>query len=578
MKTNLLTIGLIIVLILTDLTIIIAQVSPVPMGRASNIFTIIRTEQNQVYANDDLDMVAFIHRQDVTIWGGGDANNGRLRYDISIDGGATFSNDIGVLNNTYSLPARYPQMTGFNLTGSTDPLEQRLVWDAPTITPLSDWEAPVSGLSEITTSNPVTSTENYLNPTIPTFLGSGLCQGLPGEFWSFDRSYNNGIVDNDSLYLQKGTYNAMTQDIDWEIYEWIKPNHNTSFNGQNQVAATNIAFSPDGMTGWAVFLGDLFGGPDLTFNPVVIYTIDGGVTWSAPVEVDLSSVNLLTNSDCEPTTIPEVLMTTVDGNGDPIGSGIPTATFDVDITVDANGKPHMFFIVGNASTVAAPVPGYSVFSGLEKLAIDLFTEDNGLTWNAHKVSPIYTFRTPSIGAPPNQLTMDNHPQIARSPDGTQIFYSWADTDTTTIGGTATNSNPNLRIASLRTTDNFATCPKWVTLGDFIWDGNALWPTMAPEVMIADDGTFQLPVVIGQLLTGDTGAPIQFWYFGNDATISDSEYIASMTRLNVDTCTISCFEEPIPTLSQWGIIILTLLFLVIGTLSMMHLPYRRQVEN
>ena len=70
-------------------------VLPVAMGRASNAYSAVTTEQNQVYANDANDQVVFIHRQDVSVWGGGGNASGKLRYDISTDGGATFSNDIG---------------------------------------------------------------------------------------------------------------------------------------------------------------------------------------------------------------------------------------------------------------------------------------------------------------------------------------------------------------------------------------------------------------------------------------------------------------------------------------------------
>lgn len=528
---------LIIVFLSFFSNLIFTQVSPVQLGRASNIFSILRPEQNQVWADDELNMVSFIHRQDVTIWGGGSAESGKLRYDISTDGGLTFSNDIGVLNSIYTSPARYPQMTGFNLTGSSNPLDQKLIWDAPTLNPMGDWNAPVQGVADITTLNPVSSTENYFPEPVSTYLGSGLTQGLPGEFWSFDVSYNVPGGLNDSLYLQKGIFNPGTQDVDWEIYEWIKPVHNLSFDGTPKVASKNIAFSPDGSVGWAAFLGDLVGGPDSTFNPIFIPSFDGGVTWGNPIEVDLSTVDYITNSDCDPKTIPDVLREVfTDNMGQPLSTGRPTCTFEFDMTVDENGNPHMFVVVGSASTIGSPTPAYSVFSGLVKIALDIYSEDGGATWKAFKVAPIYTFRSPTIGTTPNSVTHDNFPQISRTPDGSHIFYSWVDTDTSALMTiSSTNTNPNLRTAGLQVATGLATCPNWVTQGDLVWDGNALFPTMAPEVLVSDDGlSFNLPIVMAQYVAPPSD-PVRFWYFGNDAVIENNDFNVNVTAFDVNDC-------------------------------------------
>ena len=182
-------------------------VSPVELGRASNAFTILRTEQNQVYANDSLDMVSFIHRHDVTIYGGGSAQNGKYRYDISTDGGATFTNDQGVLNNTYTRPARYPNITMYNPAGNSNPLMGNMVYSGPTLDPSPSWDGHVTGVSDVTTGGTTTGTENYNFIGMQTLLPGGLCQGLPGEFWTVDFQYD-GTNTLDSLFVYKGTWNS----------------------------------------------------------------------------------------------------------------------------------------------------------------------------------------------------------------------------------------------------------------------------------------------------------------------------------------------------------------------------------
>ena len=67
-----------------------AQLNPIQLGSASNVFTVYRENQNQVYADNETGLVAFIHRQDIFTHGGTTFDNGRLRFDISFDKGLSF--------------------------------------------------------------------------------------------------------------------------------------------------------------------------------------------------------------------------------------------------------------------------------------------------------------------------------------------------------------------------------------------------------------------------------------------------------------------------------------------------------
>ena len=504
-----------------------AQINTVELGRASNVYTALRTEQNQVYANDASGTVAFIHRQDVTIWGGGSAASGRLRYDISTDGGASFTNDVGVLNAAYTYSARYPQLTG----GANG-----LVWAAPTLVS-GGWDGMVAGLSNGTASSgTMTTTENYVLNGENTNLQGGLCPGLPGEYWTTDRAYS-GTLAMDSVHIYKGTYNSGTNDVDWALHKGIFLNPYLGFDGVSRFRSPITAFSPDGMDGWVGLVGDMIGGSDTTYNPIFIHSSDGGATWGAPMEVDLRTVNYLSDST---SIMDELKYLWVNASQNPLSSGKPTCTFNFDLAVDAQGNPHMFVVVGSASTINNPAAAYTVYSSLVKLAIDVFSEDGGLTWNAVKVAPIYTFRG-EFGTPDATtgllLEMDNHTQISRTANGSHVFYSWVDSDTTVVGfGESDNLAPNLRIAGRRTADGFMTCPTWITLNDPVWDGRALWPSMAPEVL-TDGSTYKLPIVIPNMFTNNQVEPCQFHYFGNDATLNEADFIAHSSLLDSDHCTI-----------------------------------------
>ncbi|MCF8465227.1 MAG: T9SS type A sorting domain-containing protein [Flavobacteriales bacterium] len=518
--------------------IIVAQVNPVQIGRASNAETILRLQQNQVAVHHESNSVLFIHQQDVTIYGGGGTENGKLRYDLSTDGGATFTTDIGALQTAYTNYARFPMATFFGT--DVNPFNNKLVWTAPTNRfPTPGWVGIVAGVSDVAASSPVTSTEHYVFDPDPTYNVGGLCEGLPGEFWMTEMMYDGSTVQ-DSVQIYKGTYNSITEDVDWVLHVRKYMEHDLDFDGTPHMEAPNIAFSPDGMTGWIALVGDLEVGHEFTYNPIFLKSSDGGATWSDPMEVDLSNVNFLSPGTLED----ELKALWVDINGDPLSSGIPTCAYDFDITVDANGAPHMFVVIGSASTAANPTPDYSFQPNLAKLAVDITTADGGNTWSMHKVSPVYTFRGDfGIGIP---ISMDNHTQVSRTESGSHIFYSWVDSDTAAFTGSmngigfgeSTNLAPNLRMAGNRVADGYVTCPKWVTDGDLIWEGRVLFPTMAPEAITDNTGfqaAYRLPIVVLEMLTNNTDEPCQFWYFGNDATFVESDFYGKPDWINTDDC-------------------------------------------
>lgn len=519
-------------------SIALAQVNPVQMGRASNALTILHPQQNQVAVHHESNSVLFIHQQDVTIYGGGGTENGKFRYDLSTDGGATFTNDIGALQQIYTNYGRFPMATFYG--GSSNAFSNKLVWTASTNKfPTPGWIGMVTGVSDIALSGPVSGTEHYLFDADPTYNVGGLCEGLPGEFWMTEMMYDGSTIQ-DSVQIYKGTYNPVTEDVDWVLHSRKYMVYDLDFDGTPHMEAPNMAFSPDGMTGWIALVGDLEVGHEFTYNPIFLKSTDGGATWSDPIEVDLSNTNFLSLGTLEY----ELKALWVDMNGDPLSSGIPTCAYDFDITVDANGAPHMFVVIGSASTAANPTPDYSFQQDLAKLAVDITTADGGNTWSMHKVSPVYTFRGDfGIG---NSISMDNHTQVSRTESGSHIFYSWVDSDTAAVTGSmngigfseSDNLAPNLRIAGNRVTDGYVTCPKWITDGDLIWEGRVLFPTMAPEAITDNTGfqvAYKLPIVALEMLTNNADDPCQFWYFGNDATFVESDFYGKPDWINTDDC-------------------------------------------
>ncbi len=524
-----------------------ATVNPIQLGRSSNMYSGIRVQQNQVFADDDLGLIAFVHRQDVNVWGGGNANSGKFRYDISVDGGSNFTTEIGILNPVYTSQSRYPSITGANPDNVTNPFNTYLAYSGATLNSLPQWDEHVTGLASVSFSSPVQTTENYNFTASQTFIPGGLCQGQANEFWTVESQYD-GLSFPGDIYLYKGEYNSASVDIIWSRHDTISPLHYTGYDGTPTLLGPNISFSPNGNTGWMAWIGDLVGGPDSTLQPIFLKTTDGGNTWGNPIEVDLNADPLVAG-------YLKALWTQVDlvtGDTVPVSTGRATCFSDYDITVDMNGNPHMAVVIGSAAIYDNPEPGYIYYPGLAKFLADVWSPDGGLTWKITYISPVLTFR--GIFGNPNQIFMENYCQISRTPSGDHIFYSWVDTDTSAVTGSqngigfgiSENLAPNLRISAMRVTDEYQRCITRVSDGDSTFGGNILFPTMAPEVVFSSltPNEVALPIVVAEALFNDPLQACRYWYFGTDAKIDLNQgfYPASTLDLSWDACILVGTEE------------------------------------
>lgn len=498
-------------------------VTPVQIGRASNGFSIMSQETNQVWADNHLNMVGFIHRQDVTIFGGGGAENGKFRYDLSLDDGATWTTDIGVLNAAYTRYGRYPSMTGWNPTGSSNPFNSYFVWGGPTLQPLPGiWTGHTYGVSPISSTSPTSSTEGYYFNGRESLIPGGLTQGLVGEFWTVDFQYDGAKIQ-DSLYIYKGSWNTAANDVDWIRYAAIDPGHDRSYDGDVRAIGPNVAFSPNGTIGWVGWIGDLAGQGSGQFTNAACFlkSTDGGATWGTPMEVNLDTIPWIQDSLTSFWTVYD----SVTGQTQPAGSGIPTAGFDYDLTVDSLGNPHLAVVIANAHTA----PGYSLSAGLEKFLLDITTANCGLSWEPIYVATILAFRgehgTP--GPSGDILIWDNCVQTSRTESGSHVFYSWVDTDSVTYGfGNSDNMSPDLRYSGLQIQTGHRAPVIKLTDATPMPGNRILFPTLAPTVLEPNPGCYKLPIVYLDMITNDWVNPCQFWYLGNDAIVGNAWFTNS----------------------------------------------------
>lgn len=486
------------------------QCPSVPLGQSSNAYTFIRNSQNQLAADPATGFVAFIHRQDVTQFGGGSSANGYLRVDYSTDYGFNWTLNDGPMQLNYSYPARYPQLVLHRDPTATQPLDNHFVWSGATLDQATNWLGHVYGVTE-PGNGP--RTENYLFNANPTLIPGSLTKGLPGEYWNCEFIVRNDLLE-DTLVLYQGVWNNTSQDVNWAIKHKIAVGGDRQFDGTLYFTQPVIAFSPDGSKGWVAFLGDLTeaasptGQDSIAFAPILIGTTDGGQTWGTPMELNLNQISWLQDT---------LLHGPTDSVGNPLASGIASTAFELDMVVDGNGEAHIGAVIANGGEDYSLEVGGKMFLG------HIYTQNGGSAWGLEFLNPIYTLRG-TVGTGTEPLTYDNHVQATRDANGEYVLFSFADSDTSYTGfGNTENVAPNVYLTGKRLTDNFTLC-KWpITENDIVYDGKAHFTTISPEFFIRPSGRFIVPLVIMTLLTGDQLQSCGFDFIGPTEAIGINSF-------------------------------------------------------
>ena len=86
---------LIIVLVIYANVSLSGQFSPLAIGSSSQANSSLYTNQNQVAVDHVTNSIVFVHTQNKNLYGGGSEQETFLRYDLSTDGGTSFTTDLG---------------------------------------------------------------------------------------------------------------------------------------------------------------------------------------------------------------------------------------------------------------------------------------------------------------------------------------------------------------------------------------------------------------------------------------------------------------------------------------------------
>lgn len=547
------------------------------IGSAGNLLTVSNVGCNQVHVNNALNLVSFVHRGDDLI----DASQivSKYSYDVSKDGGTTWTNNIGpitndpdILNDGTGPHGRFPQALIYNplnnLLADSAYLIYSGTWHDATSTGTSGtWVGQLVGRGQFTGNN---STFNYHLDTInngTTDIATGLCEGAPGVFWAvnvdFTGTFSTSSNDiTNGIIVEKGVWNPITRDVDWTANE-IHQKFDSFISGSVNASAAqsfNIAFDPTGQIGWISCIGDLtdrtlFPGNDSVFYPIFWKTTDGGTTWSNAIAVPLDSLPGVVEALDSVTIYP-----VAGGATGAFTSQVPTTAFESALTVDYAGNPHFFTTVGNGNS-------YSIESGAgyRMYDITLNPADTGCRptnngWAAIFVDSVATLRgnTTTDGTP---LTEDNHPIATRTPDGKRVYFLWEASDPKYAQPGSDpqgddNTFRNLFARGFDVVHSTSTKAINLTENDANWGapdsanngatgvyGAANYPEVSPIVQIQGTSDF-IPLVLTQISyntnSGLSTDPAQFYYI-NNVSFSQFDFVnglsASLTPIGNDTVVV-----------------------------------------
>jgi hypothetical protein len=482
------------------------------LGSSQNGFGMAFGAKTQLWADPQLNAVMFTHRNATGVNGG---SSGDIRADVSTDGGSTFVLDVLLYNITSnnSLPARYPQGAIYNPAGNTTFTDAYGILACPTL----DGSQGVGGSfgGYIFNSTKLDLTNNAFD-TLTSDPNAGYFVYIANDMFLTKTGDNHVIqpmIDINNDYTDQLLYSKGVWDNSLNKYNYthtiLPAPLSLNAAGAKVLADQRIAFGDNGLDGYIVVLGhdDFSFSPDSTYYPMIWKTTDGGSTWSGPTRINLGPMY-------------SVLAGGVDG--DIISTG-----FEADAVVDANNNLHIAMDVAFGG-------GFSISTASGNHAIcDIYTTDGGTNWYGQAMGQPLTFRgTFGDGGSTNAfLNEDNRPQATRSWDGTKVFISWFDTDTTIFPGIG-NTYPDHFVRGFDPSANTISSVVSGSQGS----GDVMMGVCSYYALSCGGSDYKVPfasqVITGTTPTGEplnTAGQVQCNY-NDDACVADGSYSPAPTAV------------------------------------------------
>jgi len=515
------------------------NVSIVSIGTSANAYGYgyAGGQKSLLNANSDLNVVTNFHRMGGTLDPGG--YSGDLGYDISFDGGWTWTNMVECYvasenaGGQYFIDAaRYPNHGVYNPVGNTDPTNAYLAFFAPNLdgsNSSDSWGGYSYGIHKLGSPSNVDTTKHLLSSRPADNYWQYIPDGYAmvsanAEYWVADLNQNwssGALVWLQEMIISHGVWDEAQEDFVLSQFKVPCPTQ----PGVGRPALQKVEFSPCGQFGYIAVLSDNGGVPistDVSYYPVFWRTEDGGQTWTDDIAVAIAGPNGIGGvlnylSDAE---IAELYNPPL-----PSREEIEfTTAFDFDLSVDMYGNPHIAVVVGITGSSA-----YSIITGKSNVTGYAFTSsfllssmDRGEpgSWIGYELGRLVSFRG-NFG----DLTEDNRIQISRTPAGDKMFVGWLDTDTTV---SSENNAPDIWARGVDIVNHTLTTnpagqnrPNNVTFGS---EGtfSAYFFAMGNEVLVHGDGSYTVPFTYQSMNPANPAQAVQFKYI-QDFKYSDADF-------------------------------------------------------
>ena len=489
-------------------------VTVVDIGTSGNAYGLYNGGRTAVWADDDINSVVFTHRMAIP------PGSGYLAYDLSTDGGWTWTNDIQVYNPTIAgaANARYPQGVIYNPAGNSDPANAVYSYFGPTLngTNGGSWGGYAMGSHLLNQSTAPTqqdfSTQGDFKQNVPSAM---TINPATGDIWIFECAVNDGLNNQytGNLIITRGVFNAATND--WDYTQTLLPVPGYVGEPGRAAADEKIAFAPDGMTGYISMIWDNGGwewAAGLAYYPVLLKTTDGGQTWSDPIAIHLSG----------PTGLPEIKHYLTDEQWNDFwvepdqvhrDSVVYQTAFDHDLAVDMFGNPHISVTIGVGGIHGGTA--YSIIAtGGYGATFHIYSLDQAETFIAKHITHNNTFRGEW-----GEISEDSRSQISTTMDGSKMFLSWLDTDFTDV---TDNIMPDIWCVGFDMSKEPYTYTEVFNVTYLSEGWLEAYMGTASYYVLTNGMDYTVPFVYQTLEGGDPINPVQFKYIA-DFVINEADF-------------------------------------------------------
>ncbi len=450
---------------------------------SANIFGMLISQTRPLQYNDDLNAISFIHRKSATYVGSPANNTGVIVGEISSNWGSTW--DSTCLYSASAIVGRYPQGGIYNPVGNTNIANAYAIATGPSTDGASNWMGNFYASKQLNAFNSTASAVPNAMQVISNQATSYSTAQFGPQLFSYGfSSTDDGIVHSvapvfatqqskiRAARIVKGTFNA-------GVFNWLCDSVSPvtvpdSSNAPNLYPRPIMAWNEAGTVGYVVILGVLNTAclSNRGYQPIVYKTTNSGTSWALinSIEFNGTAANAIKNPLASVRTNTNLI--------------IPFFKVDegFDCVVDANNKLHIVSaIIGSAkahrdsllysysfTTTINPNDGYSwSHTPGDRPYLYDFVGDGSGSWGYRLIDSLGSEGPASRASDPatagfaenpwllnaaDKVEIDSRIQIARTPNGQYLTYTWAESDSNfTNGQKKWNNIPNVKTRCLNVT-------------------------------------------------------------------------------------------------------------------------------